>query len=252
MLGFKCHTTRYKVEELVDRFIGEGWATLTHHCRTLEKLQIKTELLVLGTLAMLGGTMNSFCQLPMVTNICATDHNQFFLKLIRCMYNICHEYISLLKTEEELSAIMRCYEEVGLPGAMGSLDVVHVKWSSCPSGDYNCCKGKEGFPTLGFECISNYDRKILGVFGPQFGTQSDKHIVKLDENVAAVRDNWYLTVKWNYFDEYGYLETKEGLYLICDNGYIQWPTTICPYMCSATNGRLEECFSANLESVCLG
>jgi hypothetical protein len=103
VLGFKCHTTRYKVEELVDRFIREGWATLTHHCRTLEKLQIKTELLVLGTLAMLGGTMNSFCQLPMVTNICATDHNQFFLKFVRCMYNVRHEYISLPKTEEELS-----------------------------------------------------------------------------------------------------------------------------------------------------
>jgi hypothetical protein len=40
-----------------------------------------------------------------------------------------NEYISLLKTEEELSAIMRRYEEVGLPGAMGSLDVVHVKRS---------------------------------------------------------------------------------------------------------------------------
>ncbi len=67
--------------------------------------------------------------------------------------------------------------------------------------------------------------------------------MKLDENVAAVRDDWYSTVKWNYFDEYGYLKTEEGVYLICDNGYIQWPTTICP------NGRLKECFSANLESV---
>jgi hypothetical protein len=73
----------YKVEELVDRFIREGWATVTHHCcHTIEKLQIKTELLVLGTLAMLGGTMNSFRQLPTVTNICATDHNQFFLKFV--------------------------------------------------------------------------------------------------------------------------------------------------------------------------
>ncbi len=130
-----------------------------------------------------------------------------------------NEYISILKTEEELSAIMRRYEEVGLPGAMGSLDVVHVKRSSCPSGDYNRCKGKEGFPTLGFECVTDYDRKTLGVFGPQFGTQNDKHIVKLDENVAAVRDDWYSTVKWNYFDEYGYLKTEEGVYLICDNGY---------------------------------
>jgi hypothetical protein len=38
---------------------------------------------------------------------------------------------------KELSEIMKCYEEVGLPGAVGSLDVVHVKWSNCPAGDHN-------------------------------------------------------------------------------------------------------------------
>jgi hypothetical protein len=35
--------------------------------------------------------------------------------------------------------------------------------------------------------------------------------VKRDENVAAVHNDWYLKVKWNYFDEYGYLKTKEEL-----------------------------------------
>jgi hypothetical protein len=30
---------------------------------------------------------------------------------------------------KELKTVMKRYEEVGLPGAMGSLDVVHVKWS---------------------------------------------------------------------------------------------------------------------------
>jgi hypothetical protein len=40
-----------------------------------------------------------------------------------------------------------------------------------------------------------------------------------------------------------------GVYLICDNGYISWPTTICPYMCLQTNNRLEDFFSTNLEIV---
>ncbi len=41
-----------------------------------------------------------------------------------------------------------------------------------------------------------------------------------------------------------------GVYLICDNGYICWPTTICPYMQSESHGtRLEDLFSTNLESV---
>lgn len=206
----------YKVEELVDRFITEEWVHCTHHCRTMDKLRLKTELLILGALTMLGGTMNSFRQLRTVTHICATDHINFFLLFVRRMWSIRDEYISLPRDEEELEQIMRRYEEVGLPGAMGSLDVVHVKWSSCPAGDFNRCKGKEGFPTLGFECITDYDRKIIGVFGPQFGTQNDKHIVKLDDNVAAVSNEWYSDVE---------------------------------YMRSVTNGRLEESFSANLESV---
>ncbi len=53
---------------------------------------------------------------------------------------------------------MKRYEEMGLPGAMGSVDVVHVKWSNCPSGDYNRAKGMESYPSLGFECISDFDR----------------------------------------------------------------------------------------------
>ena len=43
----------YKVEMLSARFIDVGWVGLSHHCRTVEKLTIRTELLVLGALAIL-------------------------------------------------------------------------------------------------------------------------------------------------------------------------------------------------------
>jgi hypothetical protein len=42
---------------------------------------------------------------------------------------------------------------------------------------------------------------------------------------------------WLFEDRGG----AQGLYLICDN-----PTTSCNYMHSATNGRLEECFSSQI------
>ena len=38
------------------------------------------------------------------------------------------------------------------------------------------------------------------------------------------------------------------MYLICDNGYLLWPTSICPYS-KANNATLEGFFSTNLESV---
>jgi hypothetical protein len=34
----------YKVVEIVDRFISEGWIGLSHHCRMLDRLQIKSQL----------------------------------------------------------------------------------------------------------------------------------------------------------------------------------------------------------------
>jgi hypothetical protein len=82
---------------------------------------------------------------------------------------------------------MKCDESVGLPGACGLMDVVHVKWSKCPAGDYNRAKGKEGYPTMAFQCISDYNSRFLAVYGPQFGTQNDKEIVKLDPNVRKIR-----------------------------------------------------------------
>jgi hypothetical protein len=58
------------------------------------------------------------------------------------------------------------------------MDVAHVKWSNCPAGDHNRAKGKEGYPTLGFQCISDFNRRIFAVYGPQIGSTNDKQIVK--------------------------------------------------------------------------
>ena len=124
----------YKVEEIADRFITNGWICQSHHCRTPGKLKIKTELLVMGSLALLAGTIQNFCQLPIVTNICATDHSKFFLLFVDCIESISSEYIYLPEDEADVESTLNRYEEVGLPGAIGSIDVVHVRWSKCPAG----------------------------------------------------------------------------------------------------------------------
>ena len=45
----------YKVEELCERILLEKILTLSHHCRSEDRLAIKCELLVLASLAILGG-----------------------------------------------------------------------------------------------------------------------------------------------------------------------------------------------------
>jgi hypothetical protein len=238
-----------KVVEIADRFTSAGWLSLLHHCHYLEKLQVKAELLVMGALAMIAGTVQNFRQLWTVTHICATDHSKFFLTFVEKMASISHEYVYFPRTSEELAETMKRYEQVSLSGAMGSVDVVHVKWSNCPAGYFNRSKGKESYPSLAFECIADIDRRILGVFGPQFGSQNDKHIVKIDPNVQSLSKGWLSKVEWQYYDEDGTIKKLTGIYLICNNGYICWPTTICPYMRSQMNNRLDvECVFGILKS----
>ena len=127
----------YKVDNLVERFISEGWVYLSRHCRSDEQLKKRTELMILGSLAVLAGTVQSFRQLPILTNICATEHSYFFLTFVDRLESISGEYIFHPRDEEEVKQTMARYEEVGLPGAVGSVDVVHIKWSNCPAGHHN-------------------------------------------------------------------------------------------------------------------
>ena len=128
------------------------------------------------------------------------------------------------------------------------MDVVHVKWSSCPTGDHNRAKGKVGHPTLAFQCITDYNRRVIGIFGPQFGTRNDKEIVKVDPNVYHIKTGWYKDVLWKYYNDDGTVENERGTYLICNNGYHRWPISISPYA-SADSGSIEGFFSTNLESI---
>ncbi len=142
---------------------------------------------------------------------------------------------------------MRRYEEEGLPGVAGSVDVVNVKRANCPAGDYNRSKGKDSYPSLAFECITDYDHCILGVFGPQFGSNNKKHIVKIE--ICLLNEGWLSQVEWKYYAHDERICSARGVYVIFDNGYIAWPTTICPFMGSRMNGRFEDYFSSKVESL---
>ena len=153
----------YKVETLAALLVADEVIHFSHHCRTEASLHIKSELLVLGALAILSGSVNGFRKLPLVTHICATEHSKFFQKFVKYLFDKREDYIYLPHDDLELRAVMQRYEEMGLPGAMGSVDVVHVKWSNCPAGDFNRAKGKQSYPSLAFECITDFDKYPLGV-----------------------------------------------------------------------------------------
>ena len=104
---------------------------------------------------------------------------------------------------QELLSTMNHYQDLLLPSAAGSIDVFHLKWSNCPAEDYNFCKGKEQYPTLAFEVVTNNKCEILRVAPIQFGTRNDWYIVKLDPSVCLIRNGWYRNIVWTHFDLYG-------------------------------------------------
>ena len=93
-----------------------------------------------------------------------------------------------------------------------------------PSGDFNQCKGKEGYPSVCFEVITGYDHQVLGVSSVNFGTRNDLRIVRTDETVSLICTGWYENMEWHYFDKEDY-----EIYLICDSGYLHWPQLVCPF-----------------------
>jgi len=236
-----------KMEELTDIFIRRGYIQQPRTLKFREEFRERSELFILTALFRLGNG-NSFRQCRSNTYISVSEIRKFFMIFLDAIVEMKDEFVYLPRNMTELRSLTSDYDEVGLPGCCGSMDVVHVKWSQCPTGDHNRAKGKAGYPTLGFECITNYRRRIIGIFGPQFGTRNDKEIVKVDENVHIIRTGWYKDVKWSYYNEDGDVCEECGVYLICDNGYLRWPTSICPYErvdCSTPEGY----FSANLEAV---
>ena len=104
------------------------------------------------------------------------------------------------------------------PGCCGSVDVVHVKWCHCPAGDFNRAKGKETFPSLGFQCITDFNRRILSVYGPHFGSRNDMDIVKMDIHVHALSKNrLHREARWWYYGHDGHVRSNCGSYLISDD-----------------------------------
>ncbi len=236
-----------KVEELTDILISRGYIEQPRTLKFWEEFRERSELLVLSALFRLGNG-NLFRQCRSNTYISVSEIRKFFFIFLDAIVDMKDEYVYMPRNITKLRRLTSNYDEVGLPGCCGSMDVVHVKWSQCPTGDQYRAKGWAGYPMIGFECITNYHRRIIGIFGPLFGTRNDKEIVKVDTNVHLLHTGWFKDVRWSYYNADGGVCKDRRVYFICDNGYLCWPTSICPYE-RADSSTLEGYFSTNLESV---
>ncbi|CAB1100351.1 unnamed protein product [Ectocarpus sp. CCAP 1310/34] len=110
---------------------------------------IPVETKVLAVLRILGRG-NYFDDVSEVTGMGEATVNHMFHKFTE---RFAREFFPVwvrMPNEDELKDIMKTYDEVGMSGAMGSMDGTHIEWTLCPYSQRSSHIGKEGYATLVF------------------------------------------------------------------------------------------------------
>jgi hypothetical protein len=130
-----------KVEELTTILINREYITRPRSHRLREVFWERLELLVMSALYLLAMGA-AFCCCKPLCSICTSEVRKFFYIFIEALVDMKDEYIYIPRNITEMQRISRHYNTAELPGCVGSMDVVHVKWADCLTGDHNRAKGK--------------------------------------------------------------------------------------------------------------
>eukprot|EP00965_Chrysotila_dentata_P078480 2585820-Pleurochrysis_carterae.AAC.1 len=116
------------------------------------------------------------------------------------------------------------YEKLGFPGAICSIDGVHIHWARCPSKQWAAHKGKEGCPTRVYNVACDHTRHVLHVIGHSHpGARNDKSLARFNSLIVGMyRDELHSTQQFRVHCADGTVRTLRGLYAIVDGGYHQW------------------------------
>ena len=111
------------------------------------------------------------------------------------------------------------YLVLGLNGAIGSMDVVHIPWGMCPSSLKTLHTGKEGFPTIAYNCTGVHDGSFSFSTAGSYGSCNDKTIVRFDSYIDSIRTHsLYTKTKYSLvLNDKGDTMWVEGVYVITGN-----------------------------------
>ncbi len=218
------------------------------------------ELLLLGSLRYLGRGW-TFDDMRDVTYISRDVHRKFFHQFVTFGATVLYPmYISVPQTVEELQDCENEYNIAGFPGCIGSTDATHIPLEKvCVSlrQAHLGFKSKNTMRTYNLTC--NHRRQILHTTSGHPGRWNDKTLIRFDTFMSELRDGAFddkiafklRTRQGMSLDDEGRgndrtLELK-GAYVIVDNGYLEWSTTVPPFKTSCNRSELR--FSQWLESM---
>jgi len=191
----------------------------------------RVDVLVLGALRILGRSW-TFDDVEEATGYSSESNRLFFISFVALMGrgDYFKRWVKPPSTPEEMAVAMKPYSMAGFPGAVGSVDGVHIWWDAAPAGLQNYCRGKDKFPTLGWQVVVNHEREIMSVSDCSYGGVNDLTASQYDKYLQMVRrrEGLFGSTKYSLFDHAGNTITKEGVWLLCDNGYHEWTCLQAP------------------------
>jgi hypothetical protein len=149
-----------------------------------------------------------------------THLNRIFKTFLRNFRKYKHLFIPE-PSEAEILDNMLLYNQLGLPGAIGSVDCTHLHWRMCPTELSNYCKnGKYTYATVAFQVCVNHNRKVMSVSEMFYGAHSDVTINRYDDFVNKVAEKkLYKDIEFVVTAPDGSITVLKGVYFITDNGY---------------------------------
>jgi len=138
------------------------------------------------------------------------------------------EWVQPPRTPGEIEEVQQVFGLCGFPGAISSMDAVHIPWDNAPSQENYLHKGKEGYATLVWNVNVTHSRRIIHVRGPYAGGKNDKTLVRDDAYIRQLRTLPIFTSRvWHtYIDMDLGVEEHTGVHCINDGGYHKWMATM--------------------------
>ena len=134
-----------------------------------KKIRIPIEFKILIALRILGRGNCCDDLEELADTFQSTAHSVFKMFVLNFAKEFFADYVKV-PTGDRLKKTMAVYEQLGLPGAVGSMDCTHLHWNKCPTWLHSLCKGKEGYPSLAFNCVVDHFRLIHHVSEVFVGT----------------------------------------------------------------------------------
>ena len=196
-----------------------------------------TRLMLLGALRYIGRGW-TFDDIEEATAIHEETHRQFFHVFIEWGSSVLFdEWVVPPETNEDLVEHTAEFSMAGFNGCIGSVDATHVSMERCSHWLWQSNKGfKLNMPSRTYNITVNHRRRIISSTTGHPARWNDKTLQLFDEFLVALQHQGALddNVFWLWEHETADESTPpkmisyKGAWLMCDNGYLNWPTLIPP------------------------